>query len=290
MSDEIRPGNGAPKHVFNGVPRIDAKMKAALVILAVLVFGEVYSLSRMSSMRKAFQSQQASLHNELNISNNQISTKLASIELANDQQLEAVKQELDQASRHMGIQGRELRRARAMVANLQKEHAEQLSEVKHELDLKADQRQLGALTDDVSATKTDLGTTKQNVSKIADDLGMTRTQFGTLIARNHDQIEALRKLGERNYYEFSAVRHQPVHVAGIGVNLQKTNFKHHTFNLAMMVDDLQIEKKNRTVNEPIFFSVQGSRSFCELVVNKVDKGKIAGYISTPKVTSQVASR
>ena len=119
---------------------------------------------------------------------------------------------------------------------------------------------------------------------------MTRTRFGTLIARNHDEIEALRKLGERDYYEFTAARHRAIRVGGIGVYLKETNVKHHRFNVDLMIDDVWLVKNDRTINEPIFFSTNGSRSFCELVVNRVDKGKITGYISALKGATQMASR
>jgi hypothetical protein len=163
--------------------------------------------------------------------------------------------------------------------------------MKHEIALKADQQQLGALTADVSNTKTDLNKTKKNVDDLVNNFGMTRTRFGTLIARNHDEIDALRKLGERDYYEFTLVRHKPIHLANIGLDLKKTNKKHHRFTLDLLVDDVWVQKDHRTINEPIFFTTRSSRTFCELVVNKVDKDVISGYISTPKnVAHQMASR
>jgi hypothetical protein len=100
----------------------------------------------------------------------------------------------------------------------------------------------------------------------------------------------LRKLGQRNYYEFTLTRNKPDHVAGVGLILKKVNAKHHRFNLNLVADDMTIEKKNRTINEPIFFSVQGSKSFYELVINQVQSGQAKGYISTPKGTPEVASR
>jgi hypothetical protein len=64
--------------------------------------------------------------------------------------------------------------------------------------------------------------------------------------------------------------------------LKKTSVKRHRFNLALVADDMEVEKKDRTVNEPIFFYLRGSKRFCELVVNKVESRRVAGYISTPK--------
>ena len=289
--DDVPLGNGQEGYT-SASPTLDSRLKVVLIVLAVLVVGELYSIVRISMMNRAFQAQDARTRKELTAQmNEQLSARLVSLEHENQQELAALKGELDQASAHLGAQGSQLRRARVMVAKLQTEHAQQVNDLKHEIALKADQQQLGALTEDVSNTKTDLNNTKKNVQELVNSFGMTRTQFGTLIARNHDEINALRKLGERDYYEFTLVRHHPIHLASIGLDLKKTNRKHHRFTVDLLVDDVWVRKSHRTIDEPIFFATQRSHSFCELVVNKVDKGVIYGYISTPKnVTHQMAAR
>jgi len=114
--------------------------------------------------------------------------------------------------------------------------------------------------------------------------------LGTLIARNHDDIETLRKLGERDYYEFTATRKSAAHVAGVGLTLMKTNVKRHQFNMELVVDDVQVEKKDRTVNEPIFFYVNGSKKPYELVINEIKSNVVKGYLSAPKGAKEVAAR
>ena len=270
---------------------MNSKIKAILIVLAVLVVAEIYSVSRIATMGKAFKAQDAKTRQELTAQfNDQLSKKLLTIEQSNQTQLQALKVELDDASRHLGTQRGELRHARAMVAELQTQQTKQMNDLKHEIATKADQQQLGALSADVSNTKTDLSHTKKSVDELVNSFGMTRTRFGTLIARNHDEISALRKLGQRDYYEFTLVRHHPIHLANIGLELKKTNRKHHRFTVDLLLDDVWVRKGNRTIDEPIFFSTQGSRTFCELVVNKVDKNVISGYISTPKNLVRMASR
>jgi hypothetical protein len=72
--------------------------------------------------------------------------------------------------------------------------------------------------------------------------------------------------------------------------LTKTNPKRHRFNLNLVADDMQLEKKDRSANEPVFFYLKGQKKFYELVVNKVDSKTVSGYISTPKGAIEVASR
>jgi len=178
-----------------------------------------------------------------------------------------------------------------MVAGLQKRQQQQADELKKEIAKKADDEELGALSQNVSTTQTDLASTKQNVDQLSKDLGMARSELGTLIARNHDDIEALRKLGDRDYFEFTLTKNERQNIAGLGLTLKKTNVKHNRFDLNLLADDLQVEKKGRSVNEPIFFYLAGSKKPYELVVNKVESDRVTGYISTPKgATQEMASR
>ncbi len=193
-------------------------------------------------------------------------------------------------SRRLGATGGELKHARAMVTQLQNEQRQQSEQLQAELAQKADQQQVGALNQDVSAQRTDLDNTKTALETVRSDLGMARSEMGTLIARNHDDIEILRKLGERDYFEFTAGRKNPVRVGGVRLTLTKTNVKRHRFNLDLMTDDVQVEKKDRTINEPIFFYVSGSRRPYELVVNEVKPDQVKGYLSIPKGAKEVAAR
>ena len=149
---------------------------------------------------------------------------------------------------------------------------------------------MGALNQDVSAQRTDLDKTKKVLDSVRSDLGMARSEMGTLIARNHDDIEQLRKMGERDYFEFTAERKSPVRVGGVGLTLTKTNVKRHRFNLELLADDVQVEKKDRTINEPMFFYVSGSKRPYELVVNEVKPDQVKGYLSMPKGAKEVAAR
>ena len=260
-------------------------------LLALLAIGVVSTSRKVDSLRTSLEAQDAQAHKQL-ISqiNDQINGKLATLENANTRQLEALKAELDAAAQRMGSTGKELRRARTMVSQLQSEQKRQTDQLRRQIAQKTDREQINSLRQDVTATRSDLASTKQTVGVLTSDLGMARSELGTLIARNHDDIETLRKLGQRNYYEFTLTRGESQKIAGVGLMLKKTNVKHHSFNLNLLTDDMEVEKNNRTVNEPIFFSVGGAKGFYELVVNTVAQNKVTGYISTPKYSTEVATK
>jgi hypothetical protein len=150
------------------------------------------------------------------------------------------------------------------------------TDVNNQLATKANTDDVNKLNGDVSGVKTDLDATKNN-------LQMARSEMGTLIARNHDEIDQLRRMGQRDYFEFSITRKSgPQKVGNIQVELRDTNTKKNQYTINVLADDKSFEKKNRSVNEPIFFYTGGSRSALELVVNKVTKTTAAGYLSIPK--------
>jgi hypothetical protein len=260
------------------------------IVLALLVIGEIVAFTKMSSLHSSMQAEDRQLHQQLAAQlTDEFTGKLTTLENSSAQQLEALKSELDIASKRMGTTGKELGRARKMVADLQQQEEQQANDLKQQIAQKADQQQLGALSQDVSSTKSDLDSTKKTVGTLTSDLGMSRSELGTLIARNHDDIETLRKMGQRNYFEFSLTRNQQQNVASVGLVLKKTNAKRHQFNLSLLADDMEIQKNGRTIDEPIFFAVGGQKGFYELVVNKVDQDKAAGYISTPKFGTEMAA-
>jgi len=144
-----------------------------------------------------------------------------------------------------------------------------------------------ATTDDVKTVDTKVVGVKTDLDKTRQDLDLARSEMGTLIARNHDEIDYLRRQGERDYVEFSiAGKNKPQKVGNVTVELKGVNEKRNQFNIAMTVEDKRFEKKNRALNEPIFFYTTGTKLPEEVVINKVSKDQISGYISIPKANSQ----
>jgi Tfp pilus assembly protein PilV len=150
------------------------------------------------------------------------------------------------------------------------------SSVNSQLATKANTDDVNKLNGDVNGVKTDLDATKNSIQ-------MARSEMGTLIARNHDEIDQLRRMGQRDYFEFTVTRKSGAErVGSIQVELKDTNTKKNQYTINVLADDKSFEKKNRSVNEPIFFYTGGSHAALELVVNKVSKTTASGYLSVPK--------
>jgi len=142
-------------------------------------------------------------------------------------------------------------------------------------------------SDDLKNVDTKVGGVRTDLDSTREDLKMARSEMGTLIARNHDEIDQLRRLGERDYVEFTiAGKNKPQKVGNLTVELKGVNEKRGQYSVAMTAEDRRLEKKNRAMNEPVFFYLSGTKIPEELVINKIGKDTISGYVSIPKANSQ----
>jgi hypothetical protein len=177
----------------------------------------------------------------------------------------------------------ELARARTQAKAIKADDAKQFAAMQQaenqmstQIATKASSDDLNKVSGDVNGVKTDLDSTKQN-------LQMAKDQFGNLIARNHDEIEELRRLGERNIYEFTVDKKgEKKRVGDLTVELRGTNTKKQQFTIRLLVDDKNFEKANRSVDEPIYFYTHEYQVPLEMVINQVGKNKVSGYLSVPK--------
>jgi hypothetical protein len=155
------------------------------------------------------------------------------------------------------------------------------------------------LNDDVSGVKTDVGTvrtdlstTKGDLEKTTSDLKRTIGDMGVmsgLIATNSKDLDALRALGERNYFEFDLEKGAMTKKVGnVTLTLKKSDPKRNRYTIAVLADDKLVEKRDKTINEPVQLYTAGSKQPFEIVVNQVNKDGVKGYLATPKVN--VAAR
>lgn len=179
------------------------------------------------------------------------------------------------------------RRQRASEGRLRQEESvtrKQIGDVTGEVagvktDVGSVKTDVGTVRTDVASTKTELEATKVRLERTIGDLGL---QSG-LIAKTREDLEILRHRGDRNYYEFTLQKGKsPTPVSSISLQLKKTNVKHLKYTLTVSADDRKIEKKDRTVNEPVQFYSGRDKALYELVVNSIDKDQVSGYLSTPK--------
>src|SRR5712671_4274164 len=138
---------------------------------------------------------------------------------------------------------------------------------------------IATIRNEVASTRVELEQTVSELKRVTGDLGV---QSG-YIATNARQLQALKQLGERNYFDFHIERTgKPQRVGDISIILRKTDAKHNKYTVEVLAGDTKTEKKEKNINEPVQFYLSKARRPCELVVNEVQKDYVIGYLSAPK--------
>jgi hypothetical protein len=147
-----------------------------------------------------------------------------------------------------------------------------------------------ASNDDLQAVSGQVAVVRTGLESTNNDLQEARHEIGTLFIGGHYAVEMLLRMGERDSTEFTiAERNKPQTVGGVTIELKKTNPKKNQFNLVLVVDDKRTEMRNRTVDEPIFIYTHHSQQPLEIVIDQVEKNKVTGYVSVPKVAQQASA-
>lgn len=152
------------------------------------------------------------------------------------------------------------------------------------------QQQLGDQQKELADSQKRIDETQANLqqakSEMEGNLQSARTDLSSDIARNHEELVTLEKKGERNYYEFSFEKSKTYHHTGpISIGLRKADAKHEYCDLQMLVDDREITRKHVNLYESITFYPEGYPLPLELVINRIDKDSVHGYVSEPKYRS-----
>jgi hypothetical protein len=252
---------------------------AVAVLGGISLLGLGVGLSALNQARSVEQSTQATVKQ----ANEALAQRLAKADDINQQMQSDVKVVTDR----LKLTQSELIAARKQNKNattaVDQKVTSLATSVKAELATKANADDVNKLNGDVTGVKTDLDATKNSIQ-------MARSEMGTLIARNHDEIDQLRRMGQRDYFEFTVQRKGGATKVGtIQIELKDTNTKKNRYTINVLADDNSFEKKDRSVNEPIFFYTGGTRAAIELVVNKVTKSTATGYMSVPKPAAGAAS-
>jgi hypothetical protein len=222
---------------------------------------------------------------------NQANSKEAILSVQIDQtnsRVADLKGQLEVTTQKLGFTQAELAQARALAQNIRQSQKDsddkltaQIGQVKQDTDAKlgAVNTDLTGAKGDITATKQDLEATKTKLTSTIGDLGL---QSG-LIARNQEELDQLKRSGERNIFELHLTRSKtPTHIGPIQVTLTKTDPKKFKYTLMVVADDKTVEKKDKTADEPVQFYIKGATHPYEIVVFDVTKDKVNGYLSTPK--------
>ena len=229
--------------------------------------------------------------------------------------LSAIREELqaarDQAATTAGeVKAGAIRRAEELSAELARRLiSEQARNERLQTQLKRDLSQveeaarkanskLGEVSTEVIAVRTEVTDNRNRLERTVADLRRVKGDMGVQsgqIATNQKELQILKAIGEKSYFEFDIKSKETSTIAGVNLLLKKTDPKKFRFTLDVLANDKKVEKKDRIINEPVQFMVTKVRQpyslevneLYEIVVNEVGKDRIKGYIATPKPQASI---
>lgn len=279
-----------PTYIIPSPSSPNWKTPLVIVALVLLAATNVFLYMQLDRLKTENRAELTKIHDDLNstIEKMQIASAdaLQRSRRTLEQQLEAQKRAADRAVGQAKIDAQQRVQAlQGQVTAAQQAQAEALSAVKTSAEQTS--TKLADVNTDVQNTKGQLQDTIGSLKRATGELD----NHTSLIATNAKELQALRDLGERNYTEFTVNRNkQYARVGDVQIELKKVDIKRNKFTISLLVDDKTVEKKDRTINEPIQFYTSKARQPDEIVVNSVRKDTIVGYLATPKVqTARTAS-
>ena len=275
-----------------------------LIICVVSIMGLGYSLSATRHSVDSVQQRISTLESTADSTAHQ----LAQFRDSSKEEATEIASKLDAVTQRLGVTAGDLQKARQQFAQRIKQHQESVDNklatelatkasstdvdavrqeavsklaVVQEVQKDADAK-LGNVSNDVTVVKGDLASARRDFAR---DLSDVKTTLNDGIARNAAELAMLRKKGERDYLDLD-IRRDPKtafqRIGDIQISVTKTDPKRQKYSVVILADDNHLEKRDRTVNEPVQFMVGHDQLRYEMVINAVNKDRIQGYLSTPK--------
>ena len=237
----------------------------AMLVVAGVAFGYGYRQQLLVGHLTAQQSVANSTINDMQGQLNTVTAKLNDMTAA-QQAAAAAAAQAKTAGTHANTPGVKSAGAKRVTAE-----SKRLKEFQTRLD--DQQKQLKDTQDQVA----------QNRSDLEGNLSSTRDELNGSIAKTHEELVALAKRGERSYFEFDLTKSKEFQRVGpLTLSLRKADTKHKSYELQMIVDDNKLTKKNVNLYEPIWIHTENDSQPVQVVVNRVEKNLIHGYVSAPK--------
>src|SRR5712692_6897006 len=237
----------------------------ALIVVAGIAFGYGYRQQVLVGHLTAQQSVASATINDMQGQVSTLTAKLNEMSAAQQAAAAAAAQTKTSAV-HANANG-----AKAAAGNRSTTESRRLKALQARID--DQQKQLKDTQDQVAKNRADL----------EGNLNSTRDELNGSIAKTHEELVALAKRGERSYFEFDLSKSKQFQRVGpLTLSLRRTDTKHKNYDVQMIVDDNQLTKKRVNLYEPIWIHTENESQPVQVVVNRVEKNLVHGYVSAPK--------
>jgi hypothetical protein len=263
--------------------------KLAVIAAGVGALGfNVYLSSRIHAVDGAANAERIALEQQIT----QLERRLAARETMHQSTVAALEAELERTQRVASTQARsEAKRQGESTANLiaekQREQQDMFLGELGAVRTAADENREGldAIRTEVSGVRGEIDQTRKGLAETGDIVLRTQDEIGLFSGRLDEQgasLAELKRRGERETMPFTLQRSKSLTKIGdVQVRLKDANPAKNRYTVEILADDQLILQKDRYVNEPVELYVTGSERPYEIVVTKVEKGAVRGFLSRP---------
>ena len=263
------------------------------IAIVLALVGNVYLLFSTNRIAASVTQTRENLSLQMATLNQQLTSSLEESRQHAATVAEEARESALQAAERASVEAR--KSAAKVAARLAREEKEQQEDQQQMVGALSDLKQATSTADskiaevsgDVTHVKADVALTQAELEKTGSELKRAMGDMGVmsgLIATNSKEVGELRQLGERNYFEFDIKKTGGARkVADISLEVRKTDPKRNKFTVNLLADDKTVEKKDKSINEPVQFYLAGNRQPYEMVINQVKKDEVIGYLATPRV-------
>ena len=286
--------NGREKRRANEPERSDSgNLKLMYGVPLVLILGVLGFLLYQA------QQQIGTLSHEL--SQNKVQVEEITTDLKKSQaEIMNLNEGLESSKYQLVSQNRALKQYKNLYSGLKSDQEQQTAEIEAITLEKADRTEVNALKNETTQLQEQVMQTEGKVTEVSQQADQNRTQIAQSQAKieenqtqlasvkesvsfNSQEIAGVKRSLERDYYNFELQEKGGyMKVFDVSLSLKDTDWKRRQFDMYLLADGKVMQKKDHSINEPIQFYIAGQKKPYEVVVTRVDRKMVVGYLSVPK--------
>lgn len=268
-------------------PRNGWKLAAVAIAVAAVGFN-VYLSSRIQSIDNSAATERSMLERQIS----GLEERMAAKDNAHAHTVAALREELEKTQRVASSQARREAKRQSdstaqLVAQQQREQQEMLLGELGAMRNTTDDNRNGIETvrTEVDGVRGAIDDARRDLAETEDVLLSTQDDMSSVAGRVDEQgltLAELKRRGERETVPFVLNESKTsTKVGGLQLRLRDTKPSRNRYTVEILADDQLIVQKDRSVNEPVALYIPGSERPHEIVVTKVEKGRVTGFISRP---------
>jgi hypothetical protein len=105
------------------------------------------------------------------------------------------------------------------------------------------------------------------------------------IAKKRSPVQAAKgqSIGAYSYYRFSlGPSRQYTRVGPVQVSLRSVDARRHSANLLIVSNTAKFDVQRAEADQPVWLNVAGNQQFLELVIDRIDGGRLEGHLIEPR--------